>query len=97
MNKAAGRDDLQMRTNLWSNKPSDRLDYDAETVRQGQHMLSNFKQSNACVPFGATLGRDGAKFSSQSTLAKTAQKPKMSLMSSSSMSQKTVKSVKAIN
>jgi len=64
MDKLAGRDDLKMRKNLWSNKVSDRLGYAAENVRQGQHMLSNFKQAAACVPFGATQARDGRMFSS---------------------------------
>jgi len=83
MNVVAGRDDLKMRTNLWSNKPSDRLDYDAERVRQGQHMLSNFKQDRACVPFGALPGRDSSIIYSASTSTtknKTMQKPALSMM-----------------
>lgn len=53
MEKVAGRADIETRNDQNSKHAGENLTYEPDKIRSGQHMLSNFRQAKACVPFSA--------------------------------------------
>ena len=58
MNKMNGRNDIEGRLEITGQREGDKLQYEPDLIRNGQHMLSTYKQAPGIVPWSSMQPRE---------------------------------------